>query len=483
MNEFAPEIRVRQERLEQINGVLKDRNLAHRYTSIEELGDVTKGEIGILSAEKVVRLGTEGLHLVELPAQFAPDKIDPGTGELKPGARGVFWTFFQTEELAARNQLFIPYVTGAPTNFPTPLEIPRGDATVDRINQQLAELNLKPLPPTAERDTFLGITDVVDVNKKFFTVIVFKVRQPNGEIVEKPIIYNAKSDSGIDGAVFAATIKSPSHGTEPRLVLGQAYRPNFGGWLLETSRGFFSPRGGGQREELRYNLTNVPALNRVIQIASDETGLRKTDNMKNIGRVPQDPTFEASEPDYFSLYTGADAFEQQDLEASQKLRLEFLSYGMFFERIPDIKDSFTLTAIARHLLARDILRTSKLCETAQADGERMVLVQTYRFQHGRYMIEVIRGGENSGLPVNYHLGQLAVNTGIARIMPELMYGTTTWENFKRNAQIDLQDVWLLSPSDVLREIAYGKFDSVTTAAIIKSLHARGFLELNFAPVR
>lgn len=474
----------RQARLDAINGVLARHDLAHPCT-LEGLGDVTRGEIEILGAEDVIRLGSEGLHLVKLPAQFAPDTKDPETGEIKPGARGTFWTFLQTNEAAAENNIYVPFVRGAQSNFPTPREIPRADASLEQINQRLAELHLKPLPPTvnAAVERVTGIADLCDVNARFFTVVIYDVQQPNGEIVQRPIVYNANSDSGFDGTVFDVTVRAPQYGMEPRLMLARAYRPNIGGWLLETSRGFYSPRLGGERRGFQAKFTDVPVLKRAVEEASDETGLLRAENIKDMGKIPQDPAFEASEASYFSLDTTSDAFGPQDLEVSEKIRLQFLSLGEFFSKLPEINDPFTLTAIARHLLANDILRLSRIGMAAQNEGEQMAFVEGFRFQHGRFLTEAIRGAENSGLPVDYHLGRLPVNTGIARIMPEVMYGTTDWEVFKNSAKIDLQNVRLLYPFEALRAIAYGQFDSVTAAAAIKALHARRFLELNFSAVQ
>lgn len=474
----------REARVNQINSVFESRDLAHPYTETG-IGDLDKGEIEILGAREVIPCGTEGLHLVQLSAQFTKDTINTETGEVKEGAKGAFWTFFRTKESTARQDIIIPYVKNAPGNFDAPSDIKRPDETIEKINSQLVSLHLKPLPPTVnlQGEKILDIANIIRNNERFFTVVVYRVQSPNGEIVEKPFVYNANSDSGIDGTVFAVTVRTPQYGMEPRLIVADSYRPNYGKWTPEVPRGFYSPRLGGQRRGFQARFTDVPVLKRAVEELSDETGLISSDNIVDMGKIRQDPSFEASEPNYFSLDAQTPQFTPQDMEVSERLRLNYLSLGEFFNKIRDINDPFTLTAVSTDLLGKGVLRINKACMEAQNEGERMAFMRTLRVQFGEHLTECIRNSKEA-MPVDYSLGQIPVNTGIARIMPELYHGSTEWSDFKRGIkEEDLPKLQLLYPYEVLKAISAGKLDSVTTASAIKSLHIKGYLELNFAALK
>ena len=467
-------------RLAQVNGVLRTNGLAHPFMHV---GDVNRNEIAVLGAREVLRLGRNtGLRLVELPVQFTPDKRDPSTSEVTPGNRGTFWTFFQTEEAAAQNQLVIPFVNDAPTGSQTPPDIPRSNPVVTDINRQLAELKLKALPyPIDEpRERVVGITDIVNVNKKYFTVVVFATVDQHGEQHERPIVYNAKSDSGMDGSVFAATVRSTDYGGEPRLIIGRSYRPTLGSITQEVPRGYYD-----QASELRVKwLTDsaIPPVRRALDEFMTETGVidsRLLRLLTSLGPTMQDPTFEASTPHFYEIdITDPGWNPSSAIEVGEKYSAELLTHGEFFRSIPGIQDAFTLTAVARNLAKSNVLTVSTRGRSAQNSGERMVLGMPYRFQHGMHTTEAFRTSTD-GMPVDENIGPIAVNTGNARIMPDVHIGTSSWRNIRQAGQNkDLPAPRLLYPQEALLAIEHGQLDVVTSAAIIKALHAKGYLEFD-----
>lgn len=470
------------DRLNNINRVISEHGLAHPFT-LEGIGDLDRQEAELLGAEEVIPLGNEGLSLVRLPAQFTKDSIDPETGLEKKGARGAFWTFFNTVQAEKDNGIYIPFVEGVPGNFEVPEGTRHSSRNINRINQVLAEHKLKTLPPTANAATeqILGIADIVTNNERFFKVVVYRVRDVKGNVTERPYVYNANSISGFDGTVFSTVVRAEQYGNEPRFIVGDSYRPNLGKWVKEVPRGFYSPRHGGEEKvELKAAFTNVPILRRAIEEISDETGLLSADALVDAGKIMQDPSFEASSPNYFNIDVEAPEFQPQDLEASEKLRLNFMSAGEVFSQIPNIQDPFTLTAISRHLLKSDALRLSKRGMDAANDGERVMLVQQFRPQMGVFTLEAMRGN-NEKIKPDYTLGELPVNSGIARIMPELFYKDLSWKDFSQGSDKgQLRQVRAYYPYELLQLIENGRLDSVTTGSLIKALHAKGYLTLNMA---
>ncbi len=473
----------RRRRLDQVNGVLKEHGLAHPFT---HLGDVDDGEIAVLGAEKVIPLGRDtGLALVHLPAQFGPDRTDPQTGQVQAGGRGAFWTVFQTDEHAANNQIIIPFVTDAPEGQETPRDVRRTSVHVNQVNAKLDELGLKPLaPPVNEpRESVTGIANIEDANSKFFTVVVLETRDNRGRRFERPVLFNANSNTGIDGSVFVATVRSATYGGEPRLVVGQNYRPNEGGNLREIPRGFYRP--GAELAKVKgLTDTDVPAIDRAIDEFNSETGV--TDprlRLSHMGRLMQDPSFEFSLPSLYGIDIKDPEYGIPDSDPEEKYKVDLLSHGQFFGMIPGVKDAFTLTAIGRNLARKEILRISDRGREAQDRGEKMVLGMPFRVQHGIYTTEALRTSVD-GMPVEDSLGPLAVNSGISRIQPEVHYGTTSWNDIRTTAQAkDLPLPRLLYPYQALGELANGTFDIVTAAAVIKTLHAKGYLELDFRNIR
>lgn len=479
----AVEVNPRQERrIGPVNEVLESHGLSGAFTA-RELGNLDLGEFEVLEAREVIDCG-DGLSLVHLPAQFTKDSIGED-GEPKQGARGDFWTVFASKHRATNSDIFVPFVTGAPGNFDFPTDSTPTSPELDEVNRVLAQHELKPLPLTTNAPTerVVGISRLITENERFFTVVVFKVQDASGEIHERPIVYNAKSNSGIDGTVMSVILQRPSHGMEPRLLLGKSYRPNIGGSLLEAPRGFFDPRLGGTREGFKAKFTDIPTVKRAIEELHDETGLRSADVLREIGRMKQDPTFEASTPSALSVLTRTGEFGPQDLEVSEKLRLEFLSLGDYFAAIPDIIDPFTLAAVSKDLARRGVLTLSDTALAAQNENERMAFLRRYQFQHGEFGTEAIRGSLENGLPQDFSGGRLAVNSGIARIQPELYQGNISWNDFKRNAStVDPGSIRLMYPYEVLREIGDSRssMDIVSMAAAIKALHSRGYLEIDLS---
>jgi hypothetical protein len=467
-------------RLAQVNGVLKEHRLVQPF---QYLGDVNKGENEILGAGGVRPLGNEGLHLVQLPAQFGPDTVDLATGKVKPGVRGQFWTVFHTQERDRNTQVFVPFVTGYEGPTDTPRSTPRTNGTVNEVNAELESLHLKPLPfPVGEQvgERIRGIEDVVRENERFFTVVVFDTVDSNGRSAQRPVVFNANSVKGSDGTVFAPTVRLPVYGMEPRLLMGDTYRPNIGEWLPEVPRGFYSPALGGQNLKIaRLTDSDIPGFRRSVEELGAETGLIVPEHLKYRGKLRQDPDFEISEPDLYGLDVKAPQFGPRDLDASEKIRLKFPTYGEIFSQIHALSDAFTLTAITTELARRDMLRISDSGRAAQEDGERMVFVRPYRVQHGEYTTEAIRTNPENGLPIDHVAGQVAVNTGIARIMPDVHVGTTSWSDVQAIAgRAELPPLRLLQPYEVIEEIGKGEMDIVTAAAAVKALHGKGYLELN-----
>ena len=463
VSERPAEVEPKIARVEQINSVLAKHDLVPHY-SLADLGDRTKGEIELERAGEVFHCG-DGLHLVEIYTRLPND------------AEAKFITFFRERESLTVQNLLVPFIKDAPGNLEMPDDVASADETLGAINQQLAQFNLRRLPTIVNSTTenIVGINRIIDVNSRFFTVVVFQVKDSEGNIIEKPLTFNANSASGIDGAVFAVICRTPQYGKEPRFVIGRAYRPNLGGWVTETSRGFYSPRKGGGGPEIRTNVINVPAIKRALDELSDETGIREVDAMHRMGRLKQDPSTDYIYPDIWRVDVETSEFEEQDLEASERIKLDFLSFGDYFAAIKEIEDPFTLAALTKALVSRGQLRISRKGRDAQ---EKMVYVDKFRFQYGHHMTEFLRGEQNS-LPLESDLGQIAVNSGVARIVSGIYSGDMTWGAFKGQAdQKDLQRVKLLHPFEAFEAIEQGKIDDVLTiTATIKVLHARGYLEL------
>lgn len=481
----------RVERLTRINSVLALHNLEGQYPDTNSLGDVTKyeekpgvggNEIELLNADEVVRCGNSGLHLVHFPTQNIPDTPE------KSG-KGSFWLFFEDKNRAKNNNIIVPTIKDAPSNTQYATDIVRTDDNkMAAVNQRLADLKLKQLPPTANagQEKILGIRDVVEKNNRFYTVVVYATELPSGEKRDVPIIYNANSDQGIDGVVFATTVRLPEFGLEPRILLGSAYRITQGDWQQnETSRGFYSPRAGGEKRGVQIKLSTVPAYQRGLEEAKDEMGLIKADHLIDLGRTMQDPMYEASVAHFYGLDVTIDSFQEQDLEASEKLNLKTpLSVGEFYSAIGRINEPFTLTAIGKMLIKKGALRLSKNAIKAQNEGERFVLIDQFRIQHGAYLTEAMRGPRDTKMDLN-SLGPTYVNNGIARIAPDLSYGETTWKQLLEATKEtqDQQKFRLLYPHEVMFSIANNQFDNVTTASLIKTLHAKGYLEVNLSAMQ
>lgn len=463
---------------EQINNVLQRHNLAHPFKS-GEIGDTKRGEIEFLDAGEVVRVNND-FYLVQLPAQLLPNSLAPKSRLNNPGSKGVFWTVFETKEHAQKNQLIVPFVTGAPGNNIAPSDIPSDDRTIRDINEELSKRRIKTLPLTANcgEGSITGIDKIVSNNEKFFSIVVYNIQKPNGETLQMPVVYNAKSASGTDGMVFSVILRSPVHGVEPQILLTDSYRPNLGRWTLEASRGFYSPRLGNGKNDNETKSTNIPSLERAAEELLDETGLLQADKMREIGKIPQDPSFEGSTPTFYSLEVYAPEFTAQANEHSEKLKRRFLNVGNYFENIHQIEDPFTLTAVSADLLRRDILQLSPEGMAAQNRGEQMVFISKYRHQFGRYFTESIRS-DAENMHVDANLGVLPVNSGIARIMPTLYLSSTSWGALKEGvSESDHHRLKLLMPYEVLMGIEAGQFDIVTASAAIKSLKAKGYLDIN-----
>lgn len=449
------------------------------------MGDVNRGEIAFLQAGDVVRLGhnadgASDYSLVKLSAQFTPDRTDSGTGAVTPGARGTFWTVFPSTE-QAQDQLVIPFVADAPEGAETPFDVPRASSEVTGMNAQLRELGLKglPFPVNEPGERIHGIADLIDVNKNYFTVVVFDVEDTQGRIRQHLIIFNAHSDTGIEGAVFAAAIKKSEYGGEPRLLIGQSYRPNLGSTVSEVPRGFYNPSA-----ELAHvkglTDTDIPAVQRAIEEFNSESGMVDPRlRLISLGGSMQDPTFEASIPSLYKISINDPNYGAPQIEPGEKYSVDLLTLEEAFRAIPRIQDAFTLTAMAKSLVRAEILRISPQGRRAQDNGERMVLGRPYRFQHGVYTTEVLRTNPE-GMPIDDSLGTVAVNTGIARVLPEVYSGNASWDEIRSiGQQRGFPTPRLLYPSRALEAIANGELDIVTSAAIMRALHARNYLTLDF----
>jgi hypothetical protein len=467
--------------LDNINGVLERHGLALPFV---HAGDAAQGEIALLGANDVRPLGHDsGLYLVELPAQFAPDKLDPGSGKLTPGARGTFWTVFTSAQRAAQEQIVIPFVSDAPSGSPALPQGGREDTAIVQINAQLAELGLKSLPFSVGLPTerIVGIAGVEEANKKFFTVVTYDTVGADGQPYQRPILYNAQSASGIDGSIFVATVKLAAYGGEPRLLIGSNYRPTMGEALRELPRGFYKP--GEELKAKGLTDTDIPAVQRVINVFNSETGIVQPGlRMVGLGQMMQDPTFEASTPFVYALHMQDPEEGVPAIEASQKFSVGLLTHGEAFFEIPGMSDSFTLAALARSMIREGILGLSPLGRQAGHDGERMVLCQPYRFQHGVHTTEVLRSNVHDWR-IEDKAGDVAVNSGIARIRPGVHLGAGSWNDVAHTIQANgLPPPRLLYPHEALNAIVSGELDVVTASAVIKALHSKGYLSLNMGNV-
>lgn len=453
----------KQQRVGELNSILSRNNLAPLYR-VEDLGDASRGEIEVREIGDVDSLG-DGLHLVEIRT-LNPD-----------GNAGRFVTFFRDRESLARQNLLVPFVTGAPGNFDLPDDVSPPDETVGRINQQLAQFNLRRLPTivNSTNETIVDIDRVNDKNNRFFTVVTFKVKDAEGQIKDRPMAFNANSANNIDGAVFAFIARLPEFGMEPRIMIGQQYRQALGGWVTETFRGFYSPRRGGQGPEIRTNIINVPAMKRALDEIMDETGLREADSMKRLGRFKQDPATDFVYPDIWLAEASMPEFGEQDLEASERIRMDSMSYGEYFKDMDRLADPFTISALTAAFIEKRMLRLNKRGRDTE---EKMALASEFRFQYGRHLTETFRGTPDM-VPLDRDLGQVAFNSGVARIIPRIYSGTIPWEEFKRGVgEQGLKKVRVLHPFEVFEEIERGKIDDILTiTAVIKALHSKGYLEL------
>ncbi len=462
---------ITEQRLNQVNEVLASHDLATPFTY---LGDVDKGEVGILGAERVVDCG-EGLYLVELPAQFTPDTVDPQSGNTVPGKQGKFWTFFNSRERDEQQSLIVPFVGDAPQGYQNGFYTPQLNTTLESVNSQLREAGLKPLPVAvnALTPTVTGVTDIVGVNSKFFSVVILEVKNPDGSVSRKPFSVNANSIEGVDGTVFATTI-GPDDGRQ-QVLLGNAYRPTIGERGFEATRGFYSPSVGEQSLVIK-GLTDIPTFRRLLDEVKQETGLTALGDLRFLGTMRQDPEFEITAPAVYGLNVASPEFGRQELEDAEKIRVTLASYEELYSMLPGMLDAFTIGALARELISERILILNDRARAAQEAGEQLVLARPWRVQYGEWSTEVIRG-RVADFPVSDRIGTVAVNTGTARIMSGVHTANGSWSAMSKAAEAQGQRLQPLYPYEALRKIACGELDMVTTTGIIKALRAKGYLSL------
>jgi hypothetical protein len=170
-------------------------------------------------------------------------------------------------------------------------------ALIERINAGLRERGLKPIAKLGDRRKgeieIVGIVDVHDHSRRFFTDVKFAVVFPNGSDGEFTVRFNANGAVS-DGAVIVVLVNG-------KFAIVKQWRLPLGRWMYEVPRGF------GERIDKAklagalgtLSIGDLPLGTLARELGEEVMAGAEVASVTHLGNVAQDSGTHAVVPSYF----------------------------------------------------------------------------------------------------------------------------------------------------------------------------------------
>lgn len=177
--------------------------------------------------------------------------------------------------------------------------------TLISINQELNAKNLRPIKKLGDADKgeleIIGIDGFLEHNQRFYTEVVFAVKNPDGVTFTYPVRFNRNGNIS-DGSVFVVQIND-------KFAIAKQWRISLGRWTYETIRGFSD-------KNIKEKLTTVSVADLPFDVLRRELGgdLVSAMEIKTIaylGTFDENTSTHAVAPEFFYVELKADEVEVQ----------------------------------------------------------------------------------------------------------------------------------------------------------------------------
>lgn len=171
--------------------------------------------------------------------------------------------------------------------------------TLEQINAVLAERGLRPLPKRGDRTKgeieIVGIKEIHDHSKRFFTDVKFTVIFPGDKLGEFTVRFNANGAKS-DGAVFVTTING-------KFAIVKQWRLPLGRWMYEVPRGFSEKLDNAKLSGKlgTVGIGDLPLGTLARELGEEVMAGATVTSVTHLGNVAQDSGTHNVAPSYFLI--------------------------------------------------------------------------------------------------------------------------------------------------------------------------------------